>query len=224
MNSEKASAESAGYWKKEGAAFAFFYKGRGGPFKALVARFLEARTRLLLSLLEPDPSAALLDVGCGSGVHVKLLAPMFSRAHGVDISEPLLAVAREELAAAGLKNVELSRADAAALPFADASFGAVVSLGLLDYVSPLTRALGELARVAKPGAAVIFTIPKRPSPFVVLRRGPGLWLRRRLFGLPPIGNAVTFQELSALASGAGLSVEAATSLWAAMWVVKARKT
>jgi len=63
----------------------------------------------------------------------------------------MLAVCRDNAAAAGLSNLECRPADAEALPFADAEFDRVTSrLGMMYFVDA-ARALGEMRRVLLPG-------------------------------------------------------------------------
>jgi 2-polyprenyl-6-hydroxyphenyl methylase/3-demethylubiquinone-9 3-methyltransferase len=100
--------------------------------------------------LVPRPAgggdARLLDVGCGGG----LLAPHVHGYHhvGVDLSEAGLAIA----AAHGVEGV---LADAAALPFDDASFDVVVAGEVLEHVTDLEGTVAEALRVLKPGGTFV---------------------------------------------------------------------
>ncbi|MEQ1715938.1 MAG: methyltransferase domain-containing protein, partial [Hyphomicrobium sp.] len=71
-----------------------------------------------------------------------------------DLSERMLVVAAENAARRGLTNFKTEIADAGALPFADASFDAVLCRFGLMFVPDAAQAVRELARVAKPGARV----------------------------------------------------------------------
>lgn len=103
-------------------------------------------------LLDVLPTASrVLDVGCGAGRVLRELASRGHRVVGADVSAEMLA------RAAGL-DAGLVRCDAAALPFADASFDAVVSWKVSCYVpSRAARIafLDELARVLRPGGPVL---------------------------------------------------------------------
>jgi ubiquinone/menaquinone biosynthesis C-methylase UbiE len=98
----------------------------------------------------------LLDVPCGFGRHAVPLAHEGFRVVGVDRSEALLAEARRR-AGEGTPP-KLVRADYRELPFGDASFDAAInlftSLGYLGDEQD-TRALAEIGRVLRPGAALV---------------------------------------------------------------------
>ncbi len=89
----------------------------------------------------------VLEVGSGTGLVLRALAPLARRAVGVDLSPGMLARAR----ARGLEVVEGS---ASALPFADATFDVAVSFKTLPHVPELARALSEMARVVRPGGTL----------------------------------------------------------------------
>lgn len=97
----------------------------------------------------------VLDVGVGTGLEL----PMFTnnvRITGIDLSEPMLEIARKRVKAAGLSNVDDLRAmDAMALEYSDASFDAVVAPYVLTVVPDPHRTLDEMARVVKPGGEIV---------------------------------------------------------------------
>lgn len=115
---------------------------------------------LLLEELPLRPSSNVLDLGCGSGF------PLFELAHvhgpscqfiGLDIWPQALTRARAKLRVHNLKYVHLVRADAARLPFRDASFDLIVSnLGVNNFAAP-ANVVRECARVARPGGRLAFT-------------------------------------------------------------------
>ena len=111
-----------------------------------------------VSLLGVAPGQRVLDVGCGSGAVTRTLARQVApsgQATGVDASPAVLKVARELAAAAGVGNgVEFKQGDCRSLPFADASFDAVVAATTLSHVPDPARALAEMVRVTRPGGRV----------------------------------------------------------------------
>lgn len=114
-----------------------------GPFSSL--HWL-ARARARLVPPAPPGGARLLDVGCGGG----LLAPhVRGYEHvGVDLSEAGLAVAARH-------GVAPVHADAADLPFQDASFDVVVAGEILEHVTDLDGTVAEALRVLRPGGTFV---------------------------------------------------------------------
>jgi arsenite methyltransferase len=96
----------------------------------------------------------VLDIGCGAGMDLLLAARRVGpsgRAIGVDMTEAMRDRARASAAASGLTNVEVQRADATALPLADAIVDVVISNGVINLVPEKEKAFGEIRRVLRPG-------------------------------------------------------------------------
>src|SRR5262245_6645513 len=122
-------------------------------------RHLYARLhRVLRAALPPAAAGArALDAGCGTGFQTAIVADLGYRAHGLDVSAGSLAVARGRLPAA-----RLVRGDLLELPYRDAAFDTVVCAGsTLDFVEDPGQALAELARVMRPGAALLLEVERR---------------------------------------------------------------
>ncbi len=97
----------------------------------------------------------VLEVGVGTGISLPLYAPNV-RIFGTDISEAMLAKARERVAERKLKNVEgLAVMDAENLEFADDSFDVVMAQYVVTAVPNPEKAMDEFARVLKPGGELI---------------------------------------------------------------------
>ncbi len=97
----------------------------------------------------------VLDVACGQGNFSVELARRVGPEGlvvGLDIAAPMLARAARRVRRERLDNVLLVRGDALALPFRDGVFAKVNCSGGLHQMPDLGRALGEMARVAAPGA------------------------------------------------------------------------
>jgi ubiquinone/menaquinone biosynthesis C-methylase UbiE len=108
---------------------------------------LSAR-RIVLRLLGDGPGR-LLDAGCGGGAHAHAFAE-----HGWNVSGVDLSPAQVELACA--RGVDAIEADAAALPFEDASFDAAVSMFTHTDVEDFGAVVGEVARVLRSGAPLVY--------------------------------------------------------------------
>jgi ubiquinone/menaquinone biosynthesis C-methylase UbiE len=111
-----------------------------------------------------SPSARCLDVGCGSGRWTSFVAPRVGSVDAVDPSSAVFVAAR---ACAGLSNVRVAMASADELPFDDASFDFIFSLGVLHHVPDTAKALNAVVRKAKPGGHVLiylyYALDGRPA-------------------------------------------------------------
>ncbi|MEN8182462.1 MAG: methyltransferase domain-containing protein [Myxococcota bacterium] len=110
----------------------------------------------VLDALALRPGERVLDVGVGPGLlaeDMALTVGQHGRVAGVDLSEPMLALARHRCRE--LPWVELRTADATELSFEDGSFDAVVSTQVYEYVADLERALAEAFRVLRPGGRIL---------------------------------------------------------------------
>lgn len=114
---------------------------------------------LLRQELGDDPSPRVLDVATGTGRVPLLLAsqPWFGgQIDGLDLTPAMLERAQAKLSAAGLEGrARLRQGDASTLPWPDASFDLVISLEALEFFPRPRRALAEMARVLRPGGALI---------------------------------------------------------------------
>ena len=101
-------------------------------------------------------AASLLEVGCGRGFALLALARscLPARLVGVDVDRDALAEAAHRLRVAGVES-ELVAADVRALPFAAASFDAVVDFGTCYHVARAAAALTEIERVLRPGGVFL---------------------------------------------------------------------
>ncbi|HUT74707.1 MAG TPA: methyltransferase domain-containing protein [Armatimonadota bacterium] len=97
---------------------------------------------------------AVLDVGCGPGFPLVVLAHCVTSPCGLDAAPAMLALARATIAALGVRNATLVRGMAEALPFADNAFDGFAVCGTLGSVPDPAPVVRELARVAAAGAVV----------------------------------------------------------------------
>lgn len=113
------------------------------------------------------PPGSVLDVATGTGgVALMLTDRTPATVTGVDLTEQMLRIGRERVAArARGDRVRLVTARAERLPFADATFDALTFTYLLRYVADPAAVVAELARVVRPGGVVAsleFAVPTRP--------------------------------------------------------------
>ncbi len=108
-----------------------------------------------INALAAHREISLLDVGVGTGLELPMFSPHV-KITGIDLSEPMLAVARKRVLREGLGNVlDLQAMDAMALTFPDGHFDAVIAPYVLTVVPDAHRTLDEMARVTKQGGEIV---------------------------------------------------------------------
>ena len=101
-------------------------------------RQLEPFTQALLEQAEPDADRVILDVGCGSGATTLAAAARAERVVGVDLSQPLVELARRRAQAARITNVEFVIGDAQTHDFVAGTFDLMISqFGLMFFDDPV---------------------------------------------------------------------------------------
>lgn len=111
--------------------------------------------RAVLATLPTNRATRLLDIGCGTGALLELVAPRVESALGVDASRDMLALARTRLAERGSAHVTVRQADMYRLPLADGGFDIATLQMVLHYAEDPAAALAEAARVLKPGGRLV---------------------------------------------------------------------
>jgi SAM-dependent methyltransferase len=95
----------------------------------------------------------VLDVGCGAGAFLRLVADRGAEPSGIDASEALIAFARERLPEADLHVGEMEE-----LAWEDDRFDLVTGFNSFFFANDMVAALREAGRVAKPGAPVVIQV------------------------------------------------------------------
>ena len=111
----------------------------------------------LLRRTDLKPGATVLDAGCGTGTNSVWLADRGFKVTGADFSEFALSEVKGE-------GIDYRREDLTSLSFADSSFDAVICIGVLMHIPEVEKALGELARVVKPGGYLIIAEANANAP------------------------------------------------------------
>jgi ubiquinone/menaquinone biosynthesis C-methylase UbiE len=122
------------------------------------ARLLEQARKSPIQFFAPlalRPGLNVLDVGCGTGDFLRLLAPIVSpgTAEGLDLSETMIAEARRR-SAENVDNLSFRVGSVLELPFPDGSFDLVLATQLLLHVPDPWRALAEMKRVLAPSGLI----------------------------------------------------------------------
>jgi ArsR family transcriptional regulator len=111
--------------------------------------------RALVELTVVRPLGDLLDIGCGQGRILKLLASRAQRAVGVDIDSNARCFARAELLLAGTPNTSLRQGNMVALPFDDGEFDTIILDDVLTGATDPTAALHEAMRLLSARGRII---------------------------------------------------------------------
>ena len=125
--------------------------------KPLTGWIFRRRINLGLRLLGDEHFGRGLEIGYGAGAVLLALAPVVDELHGIDLDadpEPVEAILRAHGHAAHLR-----QANVMDLPYEDGSFDLVVSFSVFEHLAEYERALGEVARVLRPGGRFLLGMP-----------------------------------------------------------------
>jgi ubiquinone/menaquinone biosynthesis C-methylase UbiE len=138
----------------------------------------------LRATLDPSPGERILEIGPGTGYYTLDLATWIGPDGSLeilDIQQEMLDHTMDRVGERGLANVTATRGDAQALPLDDASVDAVVLTTVLGEIPDQDAALGEIARVLRPGGRLVvgelFGDPHYTSPGALRDRGEAAGLR-----------------------------------------------
>ncbi len=106
-------------------------------------------------LIQYCTSRITLDLGCGTGLYYKLVMAHAKKITGIDASENMLSYCRKEIPEANVVH-----GSAESMPFDDASFETVFSIGMFQYVD-VSKTLSECHRILKPGGSLIIETSNR---------------------------------------------------------------
>ena len=132
------------------------------------------------ALAELQPGETVLDLGSGGGIDVILSARRVGstgKAYGLDMTEEMLALARENQKKAGVENVEFLQGTIENIPLPDNSVDVIISNCVINLSGDKDRVLREAYRVLKPGGrfAVSDVVVRGEVPADV-RKSMELWV------------------------------------------------
>jgi ubiquinone/menaquinone biosynthesis C-methylase UbiE len=146
-----ATAGAALWWRKHPSACPYsqrFWVEAPHPF---ITR------RRLLEILGPRPGERVLEVGPGTGYYsLDVAAALGSGTLSVfDVQQEMLDHVMRRAREAVVSNIEPTRGDARSLPYGDDSFDASFLVTVLGEIPDQQQAIGELARVLRPGGRLV---------------------------------------------------------------------
>jgi len=106
------------------------------------------------ALAQLNPGETVLDLGSGGGIDVLLSAQRVGptgRAYGLDMTDEMLVLAKENQRKAGAQNVEFLKGEIESIPLPDNSVDVIISNCVINLSSDKDRVLREAFRVLKPG-------------------------------------------------------------------------
>src|SRR5271157_3386723 len=151
-------------------------------------------------LAQLNPGETVLDLGSGGGIDVLLSARRVGptgRAYGLDMTDEMLALARENQRKAGVDNVEFLKGEIEAIPLPDNSVDVVISNCVINLSADKDRVLKEAFRVLRPGGR--FAV----SDVVVRGQVPDAVRQSMLLWVGCIAGALEEQDYRAKLLGAG---------------------
>jgi SAM-dependent methyltransferase len=201
------------------SAYRHFWAGVGERFPDLAGAastryYSENERRLFIEHFPPLNGLTILKTDLwDEAKNTRILAwasRQGARAYGVDISPPIVAQARKAFDEPDGHPLRDAVGDVRDLPFRGDSFDAIYSMGTIEHFDETERAVGEMARVLKPGGRAIIGVPNRHDPFL----RPLFVTLLQAIGMYGYGYEKSYSRraLKQMLEAAGLSVVAETAI------------
>jgi arsenite methyltransferase len=132
------------------------------------------------ALAQLNPGETVLDLGSGGGIDVLLSARRVGptgKVYGLDMTDEMLALARENQQTSGLQNVEFLKGEIEEIPLANHTIDVIISNCVINLSSDKDRVLAEAFRVLKPGGRLaVSDVVVRGDVPAEIRHSVELWM------------------------------------------------
>ncbi len=144
------------FFDEKAAEYDGWYESKMGKFAD------DVETELAFKMFTPVEGMKILDVGCGTGNFTIKLAERGCKVVGIDISQDMLAIAREKIKGKDL-DIEFVLGDVYDLKFDDNEFDGVFSMAAFEFIKEAQKAHKEMMRVLKVGGQLLIGTIHRDS-------------------------------------------------------------
>ena len=169
-----------------------------------------------------NPEDVVVDVGCGDGGALNFCAARGAHLIGMDIDPSVISHVRQRLEDSAARKMEFMLIESATLPVADEIATRVICTEVLEHVDDPAQVMAELARIGKPGARYLISVPDALQENLQKEVAPDSYFQK-----PNHVRIIGRDEFEALVRDAGLVVEQHDyygfywSIWWAMfWTAK----
>jgi len=153
--------------------------------KSIKQFFTDPVSRLL------KPEDVVLDLGCGAGMFIPIVAPLCARLVGIEVSPVFVDRSRDVVKHLGLKNTSIIMASSDKMPIGKDKFDVIIVVDVLHHLRQLDKTLSEIKRVLKPGGLVIVYEPNKLNLLLYIM----CFLDRNEWGLLNLGRKGIYKRL-----------------------------
>jgi cyclopropane fatty-acyl-phospholipid synthase-like methyltransferase len=148
-----------------------YFDSQTSTFMDLDNPFQQYRISNVLRIYTPQKNERVLDLGCGWGTFVIMLAPLCKEVVGLDFSSKSIDLCNQFLEKEQKKNVKFVCADAADTGLEAGSFDLIISADLFEHVYPedFERIIDECQRLLRPGGKLSIWTPHRGHILEILK-------------------------------------------------------
>jgi ubiquinone/menaquinone biosynthesis C-methylase UbiE len=161
----------------------------------LMMDFLKPMGDEIITLLNPKTTDVVLDIAAGTGEPGLTIATMVTNGKVIitDLSDDMLAIARENALLRGITNIETKACDVCELPFEDNTFDAISCRFGFMFFPDMLLAAKEMARVLKPGGRIATAVWNGPEKNFWITAAMGTINRNMELPPPPPGSPGMFR-------------------------------